>query len=119
MQRSSWRGSPAPSSYSVPFCGHESVTSWLVKPGLQLWCVIMVAKSSRAVLVNQVVRAQRLAGSSALPVPRTAADKAVQLPGGDAFTPLLKVLSADTVRSCAQRGRQIRSDILSQVLLCG
>lgn len=41
----------------------------------------MVAKSSRAVLVNPAVRVGRVASSSALPVPCTAADKAVQLPG--------------------------------------
>lgn len=47
-------------------------------------------------------------------------DKAVQLPGGrDALMPLTKVLSADTARSCARRGRQIWPDILSQILLCG
>ena len=120
MQRSSWRGSLAPSSDSVPLCGHKSVTKWLVKPGLQLWCVIMVAKSSQAVLVNQAVRVGRLAGSSALPIPCTTADKAVQPPGaGDAFTPLPKVLSADTARSCARRGRQIWPDILSQILSHG
>lgn len=48
----------------------------------------------------------------------TAPDKAVQPPGGDAFMPLLKVLSADTACSCPWKGRQIWPDILSQILLC-
>lgn len=82
MQRSSPRGWPAPSSYPLPLCGHKSVTNWPVKPGLQLWCVIMVAKSSRAVLVNQAVRVGGLAGSSALFASCTAPDKALQPPGG-------------------------------------
>lgn len=117
-QRSSRRGWPAPSSYSLPPCGHKSVANWPVKPGLQLWCVIMVAKSSRAVLVNQAVRVGGLAGSSALFASCTAPDKAVQPPRRDAFMPLLKVLSADTVCSCTWKGRQIWPDILSQILLC-
>lgn len=100
-------------SYSVPLCGHKSVINWPVKPVLQLWCVIiLVAQSSQAVAVHQAVRAGRLAGSPALPVPCTAADKAGQ-------PPLEKMLSADTVHFCARRGRQIRPDILSQILLCG
>lgn len=115
------RGSPAPSSYSVPLCGHRSVTNWLVKPGLQLWCVvIMVAKSSWAVLVNQAVRVGRRASSSALLLPSTAADNAVQPPGeGGALMPLPKVFSVDMVCSCTWKGRQIWPDILSQIMLRG
>lgn len=73
MQRSSWRSSPAPSSCPVPLCGHKSVTNWPVKPTLELWCVMTVAKSSWAVLVNEAARVRRLAGSSALSVPCTTA----------------------------------------------
>lgn len=114
-------GAHQPLPAIVSLCGHKRVTNWLVKPGLQLWCVVItVAKSSRPALVNQAVRVGRRASSSALLLPSTAADNAVQPPGeGGAFMPLPKVFSVDMVRSCTWRGRQIWPDILSRIMLRG